>query len=190
LAIRAGADLHPTIRAISNQATDDFHRIMVPVVRQAAADRIIDRVIAKQATAGRMRTERAIANLTATYHAALLRLYTAQRETIYAAVNRARIDQPTTTADQERIDRAKAFQADQERIDQERIDQAMAIQAAADRERIDQAMAIQAAADQERIDQAMAIQAAADRERVDQAKAIKAAADQTIAENAEVYLIS
>ena len=56
--------------------------------------------------------------------------------------------------------------------------------------RTDQAMAIRAAADQERIDQAMAIQAAADRERIDQARAIQAAADQTIAENAEVCLVS
>ena len=47
-----------------------------------------------------------------------------------------------------------------------------------------------AAADQERIDQAMAIQAAADQERIDQAMAIQAVADQTIAENAEVCLIS
>lgn len=54
----------------------------------------------------------------------------------------------------------------------------------------DQARAIQAAADQEHIEQAIAIRAAADRERIDQAIAIRAAADQTIAENAEVCLIS
>ena len=71
-----------------------------------------------------------------------------------------------------------------------RTDQAMAILSAADRGRIDQARAIRAAADRERIDQAMAIQAAADRERIDQARAIQAAADQTIAENAEVCLVS
>ena len=56
--------------------------------------------------------------------------------------------------------------------------------------RTDQAMAILSAADQEHIDQAMAIRAAADRERIDQALAIQAAADQTIAENAEVCLVS
>ena len=71
-----------------------------------------------------------------------------------------------------------------------RLGQLVAKQAAAGRDRIDQAMAIQAAADQERIDQAMAIQAAADQERIDQAMAIQAAADQTIAENAEVCLMS
>ena len=62
--------------------------------------------------------------------------------------------------------------------------------ATADRRRTDQLGTIQATADRERIDQAMAIRAAADQERIDQAMAIQAAADQTIAENAEVCLIS
>jgi hypothetical protein len=170
LAIRAGADLHPIIHTMSRQAADEYSRIMLPLIDQAAADRHIDRVIANQATAGRRRTDRAIAYLAATYHAALHRLLTAQRETIFAAANRERIDQATTTADQERINQQEAFRAD--------------------RKSINKAITKQAAADQGRIDQVMAIQAAADRERVDQAIAIQAAADQTIAENAEVCLIS
>ena len=167
-AIRAGADFHSTFRAYSS----DFYRTVLPMSIQAAAYRNIDRVIANQATAGRRRTDRAIANLAATYCAAHFRLHTPQREMFSAVANREHIDQATTTADQERID------------------QAIAIQAAADQERIDQATAIQAAADRERVDQARAIQEAVDRERIDQAMAIQAAADQTIAENAEVCLIS
>ena len=91
------------------------------------------------------------------------------------------------TAKRRSNDRATSIQAAAGR---DRIDRAMAIQEAADQWRTDQLGAIQAAADQERIDQAMAVRAAADQERIDQAIAIKAAADITIAENAEVCLMS